>query len=97
MQNGPEDTKALAANFAKDPALAVTITLDRVEVAKSGDLGYEVGHFTRTSTDAKTHAVENNAGGYVSVYRKQADGGWKNVAVSVSPGPPASAAPAAKS
>lgn len=97
VQNGPEDAKAMAADFAKDPALAVTITPDRVEVAKSGDLGYVIGHFTRTSTNAKTHAVENNAGGYVSVYRKQADGSWKNIAVSVSPGPPVTAAaPAAK-
>ncbi len=98
VQNGPQDAKAMAAEFAKDPALAVTITPDRVEVAKSGDLGYSIGHFERTATNAKTHAAETGTGGYVAVYRKQADGTWKNVAVSVSPGPPAAAAtPAAKS
>jgi ketosteroid isomerase-like protein len=99
VQNGPDNPTTWAADFAKDPAQQVTLTPDRVEVAKSGDLGYVIGHFARTSTNAKTHAVENNTGGYITVYRKQADGTWKNVAVSVSPGPPtaAAAAPAAKS
>ncbi len=91
VQNGPDNPTTWAADFAKDPAQQVTLTPDRVEVAKSGDLGYVVGHFARTATNAKTHAVENNTGGYVTVYRKQADGGWKVVAVSVSPGPPATA------
>ena len=97
VQNGPEDAKARAAEFAADPASSVTITADRIEVAKSGDLAYAVGHAEGTATNPKTHAVEPRNSGYVAVYRKQADGSWKVVAVSVSPGPPASAAaPAAK-
>ncbi len=42
VQNGPGDAKAMAAEFKADPALSVTLTADRVEVAKSGDLGYSV-------------------------------------------------------
>jgi ketosteroid isomerase-like protein len=95
VQKGPGDAKAMAAEFAADPALSVTATPDRIEVAKSGDLGYVVGHFERTATNPKTHAVEHGTGGYVTVSRKQADGSWKTVAISVSPGP-ATPAPAAK-
>ena len=89
VQNGPEDAKAMAADFAKDPAQSVTITPDRIEVAKSGDLAYAVGHAEGSATNAKTHAVESRNSGYVVVFRKQSDGSWKTVAVSVSPGPPA--------
>ena len=95
VQNGPGDAKAMAAAFKADPALSVTLTADRVEVAKSGDLGYSVGHFERDATNPKTHAVEYGTGGYVSVYRKEADGSWQPIAYAVSPGPPATA-PAAK-
>jgi len=89
VQNGPEDAKAMAADFAKDPALSVTITADRIEVAKSGDLAYAVGHAVGTATNPKTHAVEPRNSGYVVVFRKQADGSWKNIALAVSPSPPA--------
>ena len=80
VQKGPGDAKAAAAEFAADPALSVTLTPDRVEVAKSGDLGYVVGHFERTATNPKTHAVEHGTGGYVTVYRKGMDGSWKAAA-----------------
>jgi ketosteroid isomerase-like protein len=94
-QKGPGDAKFIAADFTADPALSVTLTPDRVEVAKSGDLGYAVGHFERDATNPKTHAVEHGTGGYVTVYRKQADGTWKPAAYAASPGPPAPG-PAAK-
>lgn len=91
VQNGPGDAKAMAAEFKADPALSVTLTPDRVEVAKSGDLGYSVGHFERDATNPKTRAVEHGTGGYVTVYRKEADGSWQPIAYAVSPGPPAAA------
>lgn len=94
VQNGPGDAKAMAAEFKADPALSVTLTADRVEVAKSGDLGYSVGHFERDATNPKTHAVEHGTGGYVTVFRKEADGSWQPIAYAVSPGPPAAAAAA---
>ncbi|MEO8927359.1 MAG: DUF4440 domain-containing protein [Caulobacteraceae bacterium] len=94
VQNGPGDAKAQAAQFAADPAMSVVITPDRTEVAKSGDLAYAVGHAEASNTNPKTHAVEHNASGYVAVFRKQADGSWKTIAVAVSPTPAAPAAPA---
>jgi ketosteroid isomerase-like protein len=53
---------------------------DMVEVAKSGDLGYSQGAYTMTTTDPKTKMVLTAKGKYVEVFRKQADGGWKDVA-----------------
>jgi len=93
VAHGPGDSKALAKQFAADPALGVVITPDRTEVAKSGDLGYVVGHAVATMTNPKTHAVEHANSGYVAVFRKQAGGDWKAIAVSVSPGPGAPGAP----
>jgi ketosteroid isomerase-like protein len=88
VQNGPGDAKAMAAQFAADPAMALTVTPGRIEVAKSGDLAYAVGHIETTSTNPKTHAIEHATSGDVVVFRKQADGTWKVVALAVSPGPP---------
>ncbi len=51
-----------------------------MEIAKSGDLGYSQGSLTQTWTDPKTKKVLTVKGKYVTVYKKQADGGWKAVA-----------------
>jgi|CZKZ01.1.fsa_nt_gi ketosteroid isomerase-like protein len=53
---------------------------DFVDVAKSGDLGYSQGAYTMTMTDSKTKKVLTVKGKYVEVFKKQADGGWKDVA-----------------
>ncbi|MFI4974904.1 MAG: YybH family protein [Caulobacterales bacterium] len=90
--NGPGDAKSMGAEFAADPALSITLNVDRAEVSKSGDLGYVIGSFSRTATNPATHAVETGGGGYVLVVRKQADGNWKLIAYSASQGP--AAAPA---
>jgi ketosteroid isomerase-like protein len=95
LQKGPGDAKQNAANFAADPALSLELKVDRAEVSKGGDLGYVIGDFTRTATNPKTKAAETGVGGYIVVLRKQADGSWKLVAYTASPGPPA--APPAKS
>jgi ketosteroid isomerase-like protein len=48
-----------------------------VDVAKSGDLGYVRGTYTEIATDPKTKKRSMEKGNYVTVYKKQADGGWK--------------------
>jgi uncharacterized protein (TIGR02246 family) len=50
---------------------------DKVEVSKSGDLAYSQGKYAFTSTDPKTKKRVIEHGGYVEVYKKQADGSWK--------------------
>lgn len=49
----------------------------KVEVSRSGDLAYSQGSYTYTSTDPKTKKRVTEHGGYVEVYKKQADGSWK--------------------
>jgi ketosteroid isomerase-like protein len=68
----------------------------RVEVSKSGDVGYTMGAYTLSVTDPVAKQVVNDHGSYITTYRKGADGAWKSVAdvaVSAVP-PPVAAAPA---
>jgi len=80
--------------FMKDPAFALSFETTSVEVAKSGDLAYELGTYTATSTDPKTKKPITAKGHGVVVWKKQGDGSWKaHVDVPVE-GPPEAAAPA---
>lgn len=49
----------------------------KVDVAKSGDLGYVQGTYTMVTTDPKTKRRMSEKGNYVTVYKKQTDGAWK--------------------
>lgn len=53
---------------------------EKTDVAASGDLGYTRGSFDVSYTDKATKKVKNEKGAYVTVFRKQADGSWKDVA-----------------
>jgi uncharacterized protein (TIGR02246 family) len=63
--------------FMKDPAFALSFETTSVEVAKSGDLAYELGTYTATSTDPKTKKPITAKGHGVVVWKKQGDGSWK--------------------
>jgi uncharacterized protein (TIGR02246 family) len=63
-----------------DPAMKLNFKADRVEVAKSGDVGYTQGTYTLTVTNPATKKPIEDHGSYVTTYRKQADGSWKAVA-----------------
>jgi len=66
--------------FLADKNFSLTFASDKVDVAKSGELGYSQGAYTMKSTDPKTKKVLTVRGKYVTVFQKQADGGWKAVA-----------------
>jgi len=66
--------------FFADKNFSLAFAADKVEVAKSGDLGYSQGAFTMTMTGPKTKKVLTEKGKYVTVFKKQTDGGWKAVA-----------------
>jgi len=75
----------------KDPAMTLQFKAARVDVAKSGDLGYTQGSYEMTETDPMTHKVMHDHGSYVTTYRKQADGSWKaeaDIATSAVPSMP---------
>ena len=68
----------------------------RVEVAKSGDLGWTSGPYEITEIDANGKPMTDK-GKYLAVWKKQADGSWKCVADMFNTDlPPASAPPALK-
>ena len=48
----------------------------RVEVAKSGDLGYITGTYEMSIKD-ETGKLINDKGKYLEVWKKQGDGSWK--------------------
>ena len=78
--NGITAIKAAFKPFFADKNFTNTFASDKVDVAKSGDLGYSQGAYTMTFTDPKTKKVLTVKGKYVTAFQKQADGGWKAVA-----------------
>ena len=60
-----------------DPNFSLVFAPTKVEIAKSGDIAYSKGWFKYTTTDPKTKKRVGQAGNYVEVYKKQADGTWK--------------------
>ncbi len=58
------------------PGLAISWKATKVEVAKSGDLGFVSGTYELTMNDASGKPVTDK-GKYVEVWEKKADGKWK--------------------
>jgi len=61
-----------------DPNFSITFMPTRVEVSKSGDMGYTQGPYKMTFSDQRGNKFEDE-GKYLTVYRKLADGSWKAV------------------
>jgi uncharacterized protein (TIGR02246 family) len=91
-----EARSTLLGAMAADPALKVDFASDRIIVAGSGELASSRGHYTMTYTDPGTKQPKTEAGNYLTVYRKKADGSWEAVEDFVTPGAPAAAAAAAQ-
>jgi len=77
--SGKDAIAGFMKGMANDPAFSLQFKASKVEVAKSGDVGYSWGTYQLTATDSATHKVIHDHGSYVTVYRKQADGSWKAV------------------
>jgi uncharacterized protein (TIGR02246 family) len=65
--------------MTKDPAFSLQFKTSKVDVAKSGDVGYSWGTYQMTMSNPAGKGTLNDHGTYVTVYRKQADGSWKAV------------------
>ena len=85
---GPDAITRSMAPFNVDKAYNFKIVIDRVEVAKSGDIAYAVWHYDQASTDPKTRAVVHELGNGIDTLRKGADGTWKFVVSMDGPGAP---------
>lgn len=91
---GADQIRAGVTQLVADPNFELRFTLDKVDVAGSGDLAYTRGTFSIRTTDPATHQANTESGNYVTTYRRQDDGTWKAVDDISSPGAPPAAAPA---
>ena len=76
--------KAAMTPMLADKNYSLTFASTGMDVANSGDIAYSHGSYTETSTDPKTKKAVTVNGKYVTVFGKQADGGWKAIQDSIS-------------
>jgi uncharacterized protein (TIGR02246 family) len=76
---GKDAIHAAWKELAGDPNFKLNFSADRVEISAGGDLATTKGSYTMTVTNPKTKKPLDDKGSYVTVYKKQADGGWKVV------------------
>jgi ketosteroid isomerase-like protein len=73
-------TKEAVRNVWKEmfasPGFVITWKATRVQLAKSGDMGWVSGTYELTMNDA-TGKPTNDRGKYLEVWEKQSDGNWK--------------------
>jgi ketosteroid isomerase-like protein len=74
---GKEAIRGALKPMLSDPNFALTFGATKVDVAKSGELGYTQGPYSMTVSNPKTKAPTTEKGKYLTVYKKQADGTWK--------------------
>jgi uncharacterized protein (TIGR02246 family) len=78
------------------PNSAVSWKVSKVEVAKSGELGYLYGTYSLAIRDAKGGVPVSDTGKLVEIWKKQADGKWKCIVDTYNSDLPAAPAPEAK-
>ena len=73
------DKQSIRASWAELLAAASDISwkVTKVEVAKSGELGYLYGTYQLTIKDPKGGPPSTDKGKLVEIWKKQADGKWK--------------------
>ena len=92
------DKKSIRESWAGllGPNTAVAWKVSKVEVAKSGELGYLYGTYSLAIRDPKGGAPVSDTGKLVEIWKKQADGKWKCIVDTYNSDLPAAPAPAAK-
>lgn len=80
LQTGTSAIRNVYTKAFEDPNFDLTLTIDTVKVAQSGELAFTQGHFAMKGTDSKTKQPTTAAtGSYLTVYQKQSDGNWKAI------------------
>jgi uncharacterized protein (TIGR02246 family) len=73
---GAAAIREAAGGMMQDANFALSFEPTAVQVARSGDLAYELGTYSMTMTNPKTKKPSTEKGNYVVVWKKQA-GKWK--------------------
>jgi uncharacterized protein (TIGR02246 family) len=76
IATGKEAIRQVWAHLTSLPGFALTFAPTKIEVAKSGDLAYDVGTFELKTNDAQGN-VNTEVGKYVVVWKKQPYKQWK--------------------
>jgi len=76
---GKEQASGMWKAMFSVPGFGGGWTATKVEVARSGDLGWVTGTYELSETDANGKPMIDR-GKYLEVWKKQADGSWKCVA-----------------
>src|SRR5213082_1477667 len=71
-----EAIRKIWQDMLASPSFVISWKATKVEVAKSGDLGFVSGTYELTMNDASGKPVTDK-GKYVEVWERQADGKWK--------------------
>jgi len=75
---GATAIREAARGMMQDANFALSFETTAVQVARSGDLAYELGMYSMTMTNPKTKKRATEKGNYVVVWTKQA-GKWKAI------------------
>jgi len=75
------DREAIRAFFAErfEQGISMEYSLDKIDISASGDLGYTAFSFEAFKVE-EGETISMDKGFNVSVWKKQADGTWKQVA-----------------
>jgi len=76
IATGKEQIRQVWTHLTSIPGFALTFGPTKIEVAKSGDLAYDLGTFELKSNDAQGN-VTPEVGKYVVVWKRQPDKQWK--------------------
>lgn len=76
---GKQQARAMWQGMFSVPGFGGGWKATKVEVARSGDLGYVTGTYELSETDASGRPMVDK-GKYLEIWKKQPDGSWKCVA-----------------
>ena len=79
IATGKDEIRKVWSQLMSNPGCSLRFRPTKIEVARSGDLAYEIGTFDLTLADQAGKSV-GHRGKYVVAWKKQADGGWKAAA-----------------
>jgi uncharacterized protein (TIGR02246 family) len=79
IATGTEAITKMFTSLMADKNFALSFAPDKVGVSKGGDLAYEIGDYSMTTSDKKGKPQTGKAK-YIVVWAKQADGTWKALA-----------------